>query len=171
MYTKEQQIEKIKRFISEKEDDIKYLKEKLAELLNEDIDKKEINENDDLFEKINAPWKTSFNRVIYSCFSEEIPQKIKDFVSFDNNILNKVIEKYKSLPTKEDSENLNGKTFDYKKQYQNDKDTKLTNAISALGTNDFTFLGQLLNCILIGDTTKIKSNYLQNSLFQNQVGY
>ena len=48
---------------------------------------------------------------------------------------------------------------------------QLTNAISALGTNDFTFLGQLLNCILIGDTTNIKSNYLQNSLFQNQVGY
>ena len=42
MYTKEQQIEKIKRFISEKEDDIKYLKEKLAELLNEDIDKKKL---------------------------------------------------------------------------------------------------------------------------------
>ena len=124
MYTIEREIEKIKRFISEKEDDIKYLKEKLAKLLNEDIDKKEINENDDLFEKINAPWKTSFNRIIYSCFSEEIPQKIKDFVSFDNNILNKVIEKYKNLPTKEDSENLNGKTFDDKKQYQNDKDTK-----------------------------------------------
>lgn len=53
----------------------------------------------------------------------------------------------------------------------NDFNTQLTNAISALGTNDFTFLGQLLNCILIGDTANIKSNYLTNSLFQNQVGY
>ncbi len=63
-------------------------------------------------------------------------------------------------------------TYEFKNTINpNDFNTQLTNAIAALGTNDFTFLGQLLNCILIGDTTNIKSNYLNNSLFQNQVGY
>ena len=68
--------------------------------------------------------------------------------------------------------NFDANSFNFKNTINpSDFNTQLTNAISALGTNDFTFLGQLLNCILIGDTTNIKSNYLQNSLFQNQVGY
>ena len=70
------------------------------------------------------------------------------------------------------SANFNSTTFEFNNTMNpNDFNTQLTNALSALGTNDFTFLGQLLNCVLIGDTTNIKSNYLNNNLFQNQVGY
>lgn len=68
--------------------------------------------------------------------------------------------------------NFNETNFEYKNLINpNAFNTQLSNAISALGTNDLTFLGQLFNCVLIGDTTQIKSNYSNNSLFQDQVGY
>ena len=63
--------------------------------------------------KVHDDNQTPYECIVRFEYSEDV--SVNDFVSFDNNILNKVIEKYKSLPTKEDSENLNGKTFDDKK--------------------------------------------------------
>ena len=67
--------------------------------------------------------------------------------------------------------NLNNTNFEFNSSLNaNEFNNQLENNISALSSDDLNFLGQIFNCILIGDSTNIKVNYEGNNIY-NQVGY
>lgn len=81
---------------------------------------------------------------------------------------NKLVDFVKLLSSSLDTNN-----FTFKPDVINagDFNTSLETRIDSLEDGDLEFLGKLLNCILIGDTTKIKSNYKSDVSKLNQVGY
>ncbi|MBD5423211.1 MAG: hypothetical protein HDR43_01820 [Mycoplasma sp.] len=70
------------------------------------------------------------------------------------------------------NDNFDSSTLEFSNKINpQDFNVQLENALSGLAESDFTFIGKLLNCVLIGDANTIKTNYKSNQLFQNQVGY
>lgn len=71
------------------------------------------------------------------------------------------------------NENLDATNFTFKSSSMSATsfNTALATRVDSLSPADLTFMGKLLNCILIGDTSKIKSNYKNNISNLQQVGY
>lgn len=81
---------------------------------------------------------------------------------------NKLVDFVKLLSNSLDTNNF---TFKPGGMNAGDFNTSIETRIESLEDGDLAFLGKLFNCILIGDTTNIKSNYKNNISKLNQVGY
>ena len=97
----------------------------------------------------NNNFKTNWQKLEYG---NSFSNNLKIFVTFLKN-------------------NLNNDTFEFNSSLNaNEFNNQLENNISALSSDDLNFLGQIFNCILIGDSNNIKVNYEGNNVY-NQVGY
>lgn len=81
---------------------------------------------------------------------------------------NKLVDFVRLLNTSLDTNNF---TFKPGVINAGDFNTSIETRIESLEDGDLAFLGKLFNCILVGDTTNIKSNYKNNISKLNQVGY
>lgn len=90
-------------------------------------------------------------------------QKLEYGNSFSNNL--KIFATFLKTNLKTDTFEFNNSSLN-----ANEFNNQLENNISALSSDDLNFLGQIFNCILIGDSNKIKVNYEGNNVY-NQVGY